>query len=706
MIDFLANVGTPKEQRREQRKARKSRNRPDEYRESQAELMARKRALERDIKIPECANPARRAECEADTPKWMRTYLHGWYPKPFSPNQLEIIESLEDSIVQGGFCCRAMDRGGGKTTIGKGLTLKCIFMGQIKFAFCATATSAKAQDEFLAPFLLTLETNELLIADYPEVCVPFVKLEGKAIRARSQTYKGERTFISITKGITFPTIEGSRCSGSVFKAYGLTSASRGAQNTTAEGDVQRPDFIFFDDPQTDESAASVQQTKKRERIITSMVGMAGPGEKMSGYMACTIIEDGDLSGLFLDRKSHPEWFGKIYSMVNKWPDAKETLWEEYLEIRRKDMENDDRECKGSVEYYKAHFEEMNKGAEVSWEGRQLPGDLTPIQSAFNMVLEVGGWDTFMAEYQNKPIKHDESIYDLTPATVASRLNGFKRLEVPDEATMLTAMGDCNYVGINVTVAAFKNDFTGWIVDHFKYPEGEKNHLVKPGTPENVAAKKIAQGILDVEKILEAKGYNQSGDPMDIDLIQFDANWLTEHVMAAIRQIRKRHVIANRGTSVKKYRVPRKSNKKREGLIGSPHHKCHREWGPQGKQVKHDADFWRATTQKAFLLSPGVSGSLSLWGNDPNRHMSYAHEICCEKLRQFAPGEPNDLYEWTMVPGQANDQLDSTVGCVVGAAMCGASLDGIKRKRRKKRQQNRNTGTSTNKPQRKIRTKYS
>jgi len=518
-----------------------------------------------------------------------------------------------------------------------------------------------------------------------------------------------------TDEVVLPRVEGSDCCEGRIEVSGITGSVRGRNAKLADGSEIRPDLAIVDDPQTHGSAKSPSQCDDREEIIkTDVMGLPGPGEEFTVFIPCTVIKKGDLADRLLDHELNPDFMGIKTAAMESWPDNLEesdetdgmATWEEYNEVRIEGLLNEDK-GKAANEYYIEHCLDLEKGAKVGWDGRKEEKDVSALQSLMHKYFKMGK-EAFYSEYQNSPIENDESIYDLTPQTVCSRLNGLKRLQVPDEATILTAMGDCNYVGINVTVIAFKNDFTGYIVDHFKYPEGEKSYLVKPGTPENVAAKKIAQGVLDVEKILSNKVYSQGGDAMPLDLLQIDANWLTDHVMAALRQIKKRHVIANRGTGVKKYRVPRRSPQKRMGLIGTPYHKCHREWGPKGKQIRHDSDFWRSTVQKAFLLSPGISGSLSLWGDDPNRHLSYAHEICCEKLRQYLPGDPYDFYDWTKIPGQANDQLDSTVGCYVGASVCGASLDGITRKRKrppKPNRQNRGVGTNGTQPKSKIRTNY-
>lgn len=654
-------------------------------RKTQAKIMRERRAHEADIEISNCKDKKRRTRLEKNTPKWLKHYLPGWFTIEFSPNQLEIIADLDERIEYGGTKCVAMDRGGGKTTIGKGCMLKAILCGKIHFPFVVTASGKQAKDGFIKMLIMTLETNPRLAEDYPEVCIPFQKLQGKAVRAASQTHKGEKTFISITDGIVFPKIEGSKCSNAVIKADGITSAQRGAQHQTSEGQLIRPDFIFFDDAQTDESAKSFTQTNTREEIVTSMMGMAGPGEKIAGYMACTVIQPGDLSSRFLDRKKHPEWYGTIYQMVNKWPDTKETLWEEYLDLRRQDMEDDDKTFKKSLEFYEDHFDKMNAGAEVAWEGRKLEGDLTAIQSAFHMVLTVGGWHTFMAEYQNEPIQETSAQYNINADIVASRVNYMPHLNVPEGANIITCFGDINHIGINYTVIAFKHDLTGYIIDYGKFPEGRAKLYDPESSNRTLEAQAITQGIYGFVRLISEKHYMMGTRRVVPNVLQIDGNYMTDTVYNAVDNARKQIntgstiLIPNRGQSYQNYRLPQ--DKKKRVKVGD---NAHEHVWERGHEIRQNSDYWRMTAQKAFLLEPGVPGSLSLYGDNPRNHQRIAEEISNEKLKNYAVTDKGIMYVWGMAPGVHNDLLDAVTGCYAAASVLGASYTGMEQWRPKKK----------------------
>jgi hypothetical protein len=64
------------------------------------------------------------------------------------------------------------------------------------------------------------------------------------------------------------------------------------------------------------SARSLSQCANRESILAGAVlGLAGPGKKISGIMPCTVIRPGDMADNILDRDKHPEWNGERTRMV-------------------------------------------------------------------------------------------------------------------------------------------------------------------------------------------------------------------------------------------------------------------------------------------------------------------------------------------------------------------------------------------------------
>ena len=132
---------------------------------------------------------------------------------------------------------------------------------------------------------------------------------------------------------------------------------RGQQHTRVDGSIIRPSLVLLDDPQTRESARSVDQTRKRLELLNGdVLGMAGPGEQISALMTCTKMYEGDLADTVLDREKYPEWDSECTRLVYAFP-ADEKLWEEYAEIRRS------RGKAAATEFYRQRQAAMDDGAE-------------------------------------------------------------------------------------------------------------------------------------------------------------------------------------------------------------------------------------------------------------------------------------------------------------------------------------------------------
>jgi len=306
--------------------------------------------------------------------------------------------------------------------------------------------------------------NEQLLADFPEVCFPIQALDGIANRANGQLYQGQRTQIGWTaKEIVLPTVKESAASGAIIKVAGLTGRIRGMKFKRPDGRTARPSLVVLDDPQTDESARSLSQCANRESILAGAVlGLSGPGKKISGIMPCTVIRPGDMADNILDRDKHPEWNGERTRMVYSFPDN-ENLWKKYAEIRAEGLRNGDGGA-AATEFYRGHRVDMDEGAEVAWEQRFNHDELSAIQHAMNLKLQDEA--AFFAEYQNDPLI-EETITEgmLTADEIAAKYNRMQRGVVPISCNHVTAFIDVQQKLLYYAVAAWDDDFTGYLIDY-------------------------------------------------------------------------------------------------------------------------------------------------------------------------------------------------------------------------------------------------
>ena len=349
--------------------------------------------------LPETVDPARKARALTDFQFFCEAYFPQTFNLPWSPDHVKVIRKIEAAVLQGGLFAVATPRGMGKTSISERACIWAMLCGHRQFVCLIGADEGHAVS-MLETIKTELETNELLLADFPEVVFPIQCLEGIANRCSGQLLDGERTHIEWTaKELVFPSVADSVASGTTVRVAGITGGIRGMKHQTVGGKSIRPDLVILDDPQTDESARSPSQCQTRESILAGAVlGLAGPKRKISGIMPCTVIQPGDMADRILNRELHPQWQGERMKMIYAFPTNAE-LWEQYAEILAESMRAE-RDGAAATEFYREHRAEMDEGAEVAWPERFEPGELSGLQNAMNLKLRDEA--SFWAEYQNEP----------------------------------------------------------------------------------------------------------------------------------------------------------------------------------------------------------------------------------------------------------------------------------------------------------------
>jgi hypothetical protein len=458
---------------------------------------------------------------------------------------------------------------------------------------------------------------------------------------------------------------------------GITGKIRGMRHVLKSGEVLRPTFAVCDDPQTRESANSPSQCQTRLRTIRGdVLGLAGPGDKLSCIIPCTIIYNDDLAAMLLDRKKSPEFIGETCRMVYKWP-TKTELWDKYVTMRREEFEHDDTTHQGSRDFYRANFDEMNEGASVGWEARFDSDEDSAIQHAHNLLADLGE-EAFHSEYQNDPKILRSTQYEISKDLVCSRCNNLTRMHAPDDSVLSTAMIDINYHGLHWVATAWKRDLTGYIMDYGKHPGGRQKLVTDPGKlSETQVENLIWNGLTVLTKELAARPWIKAGKPHRLELITIDCGRWTSLVMRWIAQnpLPGVRVMASRGFGNSKYR--------QVNAIAYGDN-WHRSKFKAGQAISHNADHWRMRAQKAFLNEPGSPGSISLYGSKPDDHKLFAAQIVSEQLVEYVETESTQFFKWAMTPGAWNDLLDALVGSLVAASSCGLGAMAQERRHKPRR----------------------
>lgn len=650
----------------------------------------------RDIgAIPAVADPERRERCRRDLRLFLETYFPAKFALEWSGDHLRVIDRIQRSVLGGGLYALAMPRGSGKTTICENAALWATLYGHRLFVFIIGAADDAAR-AILDEIKAEIETNPLLCEDFPAVCVPVRKLEGITNRSAGQLCNGARTLISWTDTeIRFPTVEGSEASGHCICVAGITGHVRGKKVTLADGTSARPDYVLVDDPQTDESAGSKKQNHDRVRILSGAVlGLAGPGVKISGTMPCTVIRRGDMADEILDQTKHPDWQGERMRMLRAFP-ADMGLWDRYGEIRADSLRahGDIREA---TAFYAANREAMDAGADVAWPARFEPGELSGLQNAMNLYYR--DKESFFAEYQNEPMPDDAGPTErITAELVWSRMDGSARGVVPDWADRVTAFADVQERVLYYAVMAFGPDFRGHVVDYGTWPGQARRYFTRrdaaptyddihPGMAKDPS---VREAVRETAALVFGTAWRKAdGTAVPVEWMMVDSGW-GEHTAAVYEgaaDFRAEEAarlggkpsdvpfLPSKGKGVKAGNKPISEYRKPPGgRIGE-------EWivenvsGRAGKTrlVTYDTNYWKSFVRERIATPKGRRAGFSLFGSDIERARLFAEHLSAESS-VATTGRGRRLEEWTCLPGRENDWFDCIVGCYVGASRTGCAL---------------------------------
>lgn len=639
----------------------------------------------RDIgELPAVLNPDRKALAAGSFRYFCDAYFPLTFHLPWSPDHLKIIAKIEEAVLQGGLFALAMPRGSGKTTIAECACLWAMLFGHRDFVALIGASEAHAA-EMLDSIKMELDGNDLLLDDFPEAVFPIQSLDGIANRCAGQLYQGERTHIAWTaKEIVLPTIAGSKASGAIIKVAGITGRIRGMKYKRADGKTVRPSLVVLDDPQTDESARSLSQCAQRESILAGAVlGLAGPGRKISGIMPCTVIRPDDMADRMLNRDQHPQWQGERTKMIYKFP-SNDALWQQYAVIRADSL----RHGQGillATEFYRQHQADMDAGAVVAWPERFHPDELSAIQHAMNLKLQDEA--AFMAEYQNQPlpeIKPDEDL--LTADQIAAKTNGRERSDVPLACQHLTMFIDVQQNLLYGLIAAWEENFTGYVIDYFAYPDQQRPYFTLRdarytlGMVSQQAGVEgaIYAGLQAVTECHLGRTFRRDdGAELRIGKCLIDANWgtSTDVVYQFCRQSSYASVITpSHGRFVGAASKPFSEYNKSPGeVLGLNWFIPNLNGKRSVRHVLFDTNYWKSFVQTRLKVALGDRGCVSLFG-----HQSEAHRLLAEHLtaeyRVRTQGRGRTVDEWKLRPERSdNHWLDCLVGCSVGASLLGVHL---------------------------------
>ena len=645
----------------------------------------------RDIgELPPVVDPERKRLAGESFRAFCESYFRATFALEWSDDHLAVIEAIETSVLRGNLFAFAMPRGSGKTSLVETAALWALLYGHRDFVAIIGADEEHART-MLQSCQVECETNELLLADFPEAIYPIAKLERIHHRAGGQTYRGKSTSIIWTKNeLQFPTIEGSKASGGIIRVAGITGRIRGMSAKRAcDGKKARPSLVLIDDPQTDESAASPSQVATREAVLKgAILGLAGPGTKISGLCTVTVVRPDDLADRLLDRQKHPAWQGRRLKLVYDWP-RREELWTQYAELRR-DGQRTGRGTQEADDFYRQRQAEMDEGARVAWPARRNDDELTALQHAYNLRIDRGE-SAFAAEFQNEPIVTASDSTKLRKAELSDRITNIPRGTVPIGHDTLTAFVDVQERLLFWLVASWSGSFGGHVVGYGCYPDQgtafyeaahAKRTLALAANNAGMEAS-IHAGLEHLAgELLGREWQREDGTAMRVQQMMVDANWgqsTTTVRTFARRSAYAATILPSHGRGIGASGQPLTEKGRARGDRIGLNWRVGQVSAGQRSAI-YDTNYWKTFVASRLRLPVGDPEALTVCAGE--HELLFEHFASEHPIRVEARGRVVD--EWKLL-GRDNHWWDCMVGAAVAASIAGvspAATESFGRKRRK------------------------
>lgn len=615
-------------------------------------------------------------------------FPHSTGRSPFSKPHRKMIDDAQGAVLEGGQNLNEVFRGGAKSTITENTAIWATGFGHRDFFVPIGATDEAAQIA-LDSIQMEFVTNPRLMAIFPAVCHAAIALEGIPQRARKQTMGGAKTMIQwTTRRCVFPTFEGFEGAGAIIWPRSITASSlRGMRFKRPDGDQARPDFVMIDDPQTDESAGSNAQITKLEKTIRrTVLRLGGHDKSIACVCNATPIEPGDL----VDRLSKDAaWrLNKIPILVSRADNEDEWLGA-YADLRQGFRDGDKRgkasAIKASNAYYKKHRKRMDKGAKATWPELFNSEELSAIQHAYNMLLEIGE-DAFMSECMLNPPREQSALQRLTVDQICAKQSAFERGKVPPDCTVIVAKIDVHPSILYANIWAYAPGFTGYKVDNPTFPDQGRKHFIHTNISRTLQTKfpkrdvdaQITAGLeafLIGDEMLPGLLHRvwRTDDKRELRLAQVaidgngQANQAVKNFISSHPEFRGvLYPEFGRGVTCKQAPMSTWPEARRQPKSGP-------EWidtkGPPVGSM-FDTNYWKTRFHRALALEPGSQGAIYLFKANAKDHRMFGEHCLAEPVREQTIGN-RTVYEFgEPKPGEGNHEFDCAVGCMVAASRAG------------------------------------
>lgn len=641
--------------------------------------------------IPPAKNRARRAACQTDFDKFLRTYFPKDCRHPWSEKHVRLIRNIENVVLVGGLQAVGFPRGWAKTFI----TVRAIMwagMFRHHTLMMMIAASDDAAAALLQDIVDEICTNTLLQEDFPEFCLPIAALENIRQRGKGQTSQGEATNVKQSDYMLhLGDVNGDF--GVIIWAGGITGSKIRGKRKKRGDRIERPTLGLVDDFQTDASAQSKNMTRKRVKLINGAIkGLPGNDQSWACLLTCTVIEQNDGADQLLDRKQFPDWRGIRESFLSSLPndDALEH-WEEWWRLHSEfmqtcDVDVDDIQpeaiAPAAQAYYRKHYKAMNAGAGVVWEYAYDPQIyVDALEKAMHWYF--GDREAFWCELMNQPDKFaDSGLPQLTSQILIRRWHHLTRHKVPAGVEYITAHADVSKRVLWYELRAWLEDSTSYSIDYGTWPSQSRAYYTQATaktTIDSVYSKlptweiRCMKAIADLfGPLFERQFVKEDGSTMRLNIAGIDANDETETVREGIRKaglaglLWPMHSRSFRGkTALNELPV-------RDGDKLGPNWRRRNPSTGNMRYITYDTDAWKSHHRDRLMMPKECPGALT-WFKAYDHKMLADHHVAEWSENVAYEKQGCTIEQWTNRPNADNHLWDVGVGNDVLGSVIGARL---------------------------------
>jgi hypothetical protein len=647
--------------------------------------MARKRASERDIKIPCPAEPSRRFDALQDGELFLTTYFPEVFFEPFTADRRDMHHSIVRAAMYGGDQAIAGTRGEGKTKLAIYTALFLTLKGLSNFPIVIGKNQRKSEGE-LRTVREKLQQSELLLSDFPELGLPFKAVGGWSSRARMQTVAGEPSNLELAADhLIYPTIGRHQLpddwpdfiepvsNGQILASIGIDGSIRGTNYRD-----RRPSIAIIDDIEDRQAADSDALIEKNEETIEKdIAGLAASAKRVARVLLCTIQNRKCIAFKFTDPKQKPSFKGRRYRKMIQKPDRMD-LVQEYLKLRIERSEADP-DAREAFRFWRDNQLEIERDCIISnassfdgaihEDGESL--ELSAIQSYYNKVADWGEKSVATEIDNDPPDEVGPQGNGLTWHTVAGRLSGLSKGQIPANASCVTAAIDLGKYLCHWVVIAWWKGAGGCVIDYGRAEVAGTDRAMDNEASEPM----IYRTLLNWRDELLGKQYvDAAGSLRKVDAVFVDSGTFTDAAYQFVRDVSGAPFYVSKG--IGNYRDKTTATDKIKP--GNHFHASYQE--SQGVWLyEMNTDYWKQFVHERFLTPTFDDnnflrrGALSLF-TQPNdrKHTSFAQHIVAEELvSEFKEGKGVKTY-WNVVSDN-NHWLDATYMAAAAASARGIYL---------------------------------